>query len=307
VSAWLQRLRTGLQRTRQGLTDRIGAALQGRQVVDEELYAELEEALVLADMGVPVAERLIAGLRRRVQRAHASPAEVPGLLRAELAEALVPVAGRLQLVSPGPTVVLFVGVNGVGKTTTVAKVAHQLQAEGKRVLLAAGDTFRAAAVEQLTIWADRLGVPIIHHGEGADPGAVVFDAIAAGRARGVDVVLCDTAGRLHTKANLMEELRKVARVAGRALPGAPHATLLVLDATTGQNALQQARIFADAVPLTGLVVTKLDGTARGGVVLAVAEAMHLPVVYVGVGESADDLRPFDPEAYAEALVPEPAD
>jgi fused signal recognition particle receptor len=303
MSAWLERLRGGLQKTRQGIADRIGGALRGRQAIDDQLYDELEEALVGADMGVPVAERLIAGLRRRVRETRATPADLPGLLRAELTEALAPLAGRLELVSPGPTVVLFVGVNGVGKTTTVAKVAHLLQGDGRRVLLAAADTFRAAAVEQLSIWADRLGVPVIHHGAGADPGAVVFDAIAAGRARGVDAVLCDTAGRLHTKANLMEELRKVARVAERAMPGAPHATLLVMDATTGQNALQQARVFAEAVPLTGLVVTKLDGTARGGVVLAVAEALHLPVVYIGVGEGADDLRPFDPAAYADALVP----
>ncbi len=303
MSTWLDRLRSGLQKTRQGLSDRIGAALLGRQSIDEGLYDELEEALVGADMGVPVAERLIAGLRQRVRDERAGPDRLPALLRAELAAALAPVAGRLELASPGPTVVLFVGVNGVGKTTTVAKVAQVLQGEGKRVLLAAADTFRAAAVEQLTVWADRLDVEVVHHGAGADPGAVVFDAIAAGRARGADVVLCDTAGRLHTKANLMDELRKVARVAGRALPGAPHATLLVLDATTGQNALQQARIFADAVPLTGLVVTKLDGTARGGVVLAVAEAMRLPVLYVGVGEGADDLRPFEPEAYAEAILP----
>ncbi len=278
MSTWLDRLRSGLQKTRQGLSDRIGAALLGRQSIDEGLYDELEEALVGADMGVPVAERLIAGLRQRVRDERAGPDRLPALLRAELAAALAPVAGRLELASPGPTVVLFVGVNGVGKTTTVAKVAQVLQGEGKRVLLASADTFRAAAVEQLTVWADRLDVEVVHHGAGADPGAVVFDAIAAGRARGADVVLCDTAGRLHTKANLMDELRKVARVAGRALPGAPHATLLVLDATTGQNALQQARIFADAVPLTGLVVTKLDGTARGGVVLAVAEAMRLPVL-----------------------------
>jgi fused signal recognition particle receptor len=303
MSAWLDRLKSGLQKTRQGLSDRIGAALLGRQVVDEGLFAELEEALVGADMGMAVAERLIASLRQRVREERAGPDDVPRLLRAELAEALAPIAGRLDLVVPGPTVVLFVGVNGVGKTTTVAKVAHQLQGEGKRVLLAAADTFRAAAVEQLTVWADRLGVDIVHHGADADPGAVVFDAIAAGKARGVDAVLCDTAGRLHTKVNLMEELRKVARVAGRALPGAPHATLLVIDATTGQNALQQARIFAEAVPLTGLVVTKLDGTARGGVVLAVAEAMHLPVLYIGVGEGADDLRPFDPTAYADAILP----
>jgi fused signal recognition particle receptor len=303
MSAWLERLRSGLQKTRQGIADRIGGALRGRQAIDEELYADLEEALLGADMGVPVAERLIEGLRRRVREQRAAPGDLPVLLRAELAQVLAPVAGRLELAAPGPTVVLFVGVNGVGKTTTVAKVARLLQADGRRVLLAAADTFRAAAVEQLSVWADRLGVDLVHHGAGADPGAVVFDAIAAGRARGADAVLCDTAGRLHTKANLMEELRKVARVAGRALPGAPHATLLVLDATTGQNALQQARVFAEAVPLTGLVVTKLDGTARGGVVLAVAEALRLPVVYVGVGEGADDLRPFDPVAYADALVP----
>jgi fused signal recognition particle receptor len=303
VSDWLERLRGGLRKTRQGLAERLGEALRGRSAVDESVYAGLEEALLGADVGLAVTERLLARLRERVREERAGPEAVPELLRSEVARALAPARGQLRLAEPGPTVVLFVGVNGVGKTTTVAKVAHWLQGEGHRVLVAAADTFRAAAVEQLTAWAARLGVDVVHHGAGADPGAVVFDAIAAGRARGVDAVLCDTAGRLHTKANLMEELRKVARVAGRALPGAPHHSLLVLDATTGQNALQQARVFAEAVPLTGLVLTKLDGTARGGVVLAVAEAMRLPILFVGVGETADDLRPFDPEAFAAALIP----
>jgi fused signal recognition particle receptor len=285
------------------LAERVRAALSGRETVDESVYEELEGVLLGADMGVPVTERLIARLRARVAAEGAGPGGVEALLRSEVAEALRGAAGELRLLpqGEGPTVVLFVGVNGVGKTTTVAKVARLLQEGGHRVVLAAGDTFRAAASEQLAIWGRRVGADVVRHGAGADPAAVLFDAIQAARARGAAAVLADTAGRQHTQANLMEELRKVARVAGRAVAGAPHATLLVLDATAGQNGLSQARAFARAVPLTGLVLTKLDGTARGGVVLAVHEALGLPVHFLGTGERAEDLAPFEPEAFAAAL------
>lgn len=285
------------------LAERVRGALRGHASVDEEVYEEIEGVLLGADMGVDVTGRLISRLRARVQAEGAGPEQVTELLQAEVAAGLAGARGQLRLRPPaeGPTVVLFVGVNGVGKTTTVAKVARLLQGQGRRVVLAAADTFRAAAAEQLAAWGERVGADVVRHAAGGDPAAVIFDAIQAARARGADTVLADTAGRQHTQSNLMEELRKVARVAGRAAAGAPHEVLLVLDATTGQNGLNQARAFAQAVPLTGLVLTKLDGTARGGAVLAIHEALGLPVHFLGVGEAAADLSPFEPQAFAAAL------
>jgi fused signal recognition particle receptor len=271
------------------------------------MLEELEVALIQSDLGVPVVERVMERLKKLMQGTDASQASrVHGLLRQTLLDVFTPLPSvsfeELIANGPKPFVILAVGVNGVGKTTTVAKIAQRLAQGGKVPLLVAADTFRAAAIEQLKVWADRVGVDLISHRHGADPAAVAFDGVAAAKARQVDVVLIDTAGRLHTKSNLMDELRKIKRVLAQALPGAPHEVLLVLDATVGQNALSQARQFHDAVGVTGLALTKLDGTARGGIVLAIAEELKIPVRLVGVGESADDLQDFQGEAFVDALM-----
>ncbi len=296
------RLRTGLGRAREGLLGKISAAVSGRRTVDAETLEELEGILLGADVGMPETVRLIDGLKQAAARGRLAPEEVSPRLRAEMAASLAGAARPLSLAPSPPTVVLMVGVNGTGKTTTAAKLAHCLKREGRRVLLAAADTFRAAAAEQLAIWAQRAGVDLVRHDSGGDPAAVVFDAVSAARARGTDCVICDTAGRLHNKANLMAELQKIVRVAARACPGAPHEVLLVLDASTGQNALVQARVFTEAVAVTGLILTKLDTTARGGIVLACRRELGLPILFIGVGEGLDDLRPFDPEDFAAALL-----
>jgi fused signal recognition particle receptor len=275
------------------------------------LLEELEASLLGADLGARVVDRLIRRVNEEARGEAASSSQgVQNVLSRALYDVLKQVAGPslLELIDRGPRpfVVLAVGVNGVGKTTTIAKMARRLVQVGRRPLLVAGDTFRAAAIEQLQVWADRLEVPIVRQRHGADPASVAFDGIAAAKARGTDVVLIDTAGRLHTKSNLMEELRKVKRVVGRELPGAPHEVLLVLDATVGQNALAQARQFHEAVGVTGLVLTKLDGTARGGIVVAIAEELKIPVRLVGVGEGVEDLQDFNPEAFVAALFGEPA-
>lgn len=275
------------------------------------LLEELEASLLGADLGARVVDRLIRRVNEEARGEAASSSQgVQNVLSRALYDVLKQVAGPslLELIDRGPRpfVVLAVGVNGVGKTTTIAKMARRLAQVGRRPLLVAGDTFRAAAIEQLQVWADRLEVPIVRQRHGADPASVAFDGIAAAKARGTDVVLIDTAGRLHTKSNLMEELRKVKRVVGRELPGAPHEVLLVLDATVGQNALAQARQFHEAVGVTGLVLTKLDGTARGGIVVAIAEELKIPVRLVGVGEGVEDLQDFNPEAFVAALFGEPA-
>jgi len=298
----LGRLRAGLGRAREGLFGRIAAAVGGRRTLDAATLEQLEGILLGADVGVPETERLIAQLREAAAREHLAPDGVAERLRAEVAAALAGAARPIRRAEAPPTVVFLVGVNGTGKTTTAAKLAHSLQAGGARVLLGAADTFRAAAAEQLEVWAGRAGVALVRHAAGGDPAAVVFDAIAAGRARAADFVLCDTAGRLHNKQNLMAELQKMVRVAGRACPGAPHEVLLVLDASTGQNGLAQARVFTAAVAVTGLVLTKLDTTARGGIVLAIWRELRLPILWVGVGEGLEDLRPFDAEAFAAALL-----
>ena len=294
---WLGRLRAGLAKTRQALTARVDDLL-GRGI-DLSFYDELEELLIQADLGVPGTEAVIARLRERAR----TDARTPESLRRALVEILTGELGEAAplTLTPPPGVVVILGTNGSGKTTTIGKLAARLKGEGKKVLLAAGDTFRAAAIDQLEVWAQRVGVDLVRHNPGADPSAVVYDAAQAARARHADVLIVDTAGRLHTKANLMEELKKVDRVLRRELPGSPVEALLVLDATTGQNGIVQARQFKAALPLTGIVLTKLDGTARGGVVVAIARELGLPVKFIGVGEGLDDLQPFDPPAFAAAL------
>ena len=281
----------------------VAAIARGVGPVDEASLADLEEALILADAGAELAGEYAEALRAKWRRGElADAAALRAELKSMVAETLSPRMVPLAIVPPYPFVVLVVGVNGVGKTTTIGKIAHHLRADGHTVLLAAADTFRAAAIGQLEVWADRAGADIVRHKEGADSSAVAFDAIRAAKARGSHAVLIDTAGRLHTKSHLMEEVRKVARVIGREMPGAPHEVLLVLDATNGRNAIAQAKTFREFTGVTGLVLTKLDGTAKGGVVLSVTREIDAPIRYIGVGESADDLRPFDAEAFAEALV-----
>jgi fused signal recognition particle receptor len=280
----------------------VGALVKGVGPVDEALLQELEEGLILADAGADLASEYVTELRTLWRQGKLPDADaLRRELRRMVEETLRPCMVPLLPAPPWPYVVLVVGVNGVGKTTTIGKVAHWLRGEGRTVLLAAGDTFRAAAIDQLAVWADRSGCDLVRHREGADSSAVAFDAVKAAKARGIDVVLVDTAGRLHTKANLMEEMAKVVRVIGKELPGAPHEVLLVLDATNGRNAVAQARTFRDSAGVTGLALTKLDGTAKGGVVLSVTRETGLPVRFIGVGEGIDDLRPFDASAFAEAL------
>ncbi len=294
------RIREGLGRTRQALSAHLEDAFA--RPPDDAFFDRLEEGLLGADVGVEVAAEVVKELRRRALAGVRRAEELRRSLR-EVLLAYLPPAAPLQL-DPPPAVVLMLGVNGSGKTTTAGKLAYLLSRQGRRVLLAAADTFRAAAIEQLELWAQRAGVPVVRHREGADPAAVVHDAAEALLARHGDVLVADTAGRLHTKANLMEELKKIRRVLDRKVPGAPTECLLVLDATTGQNGLAQARQFREAVDVTGLVLTKLDTSAKGGVVLGIGRSLGLPVKLVGTGEGADDLEPFDPEAFVDALLPE---
>ena len=269
---------------------------------DEAFFDELEETLILADLGVGTAGEAVEQLRGRVRKEKLrDPQEIRGALREILVDMMTVGDTALDL-SGSPSVVLVIGVNGVGKTTSIGKLAHQLKSEGKRVLLCAADTFRAAAADQLQIWAERSGCELVRQNEGADPGAVLFDALQAAKARGADVVLCDTAGRLHNKANLMNELGKLSKIIDREVPSAARETLLVLDATTGQNGLIQARQFQETAGLTGIILTKLDGTAKGGIAVAIARELNVPVKFVGVGEGIDDLRPFDDKEYVEAII-----
>jgi fused signal recognition particle receptor len=295
--SWAARLKAGLARTRDVLNTPV-SELFARRKVDEALYEELETALLQADCGVAAAQALVAEVRKK-------KAEDGAALKAALREAIVALLSPLEkTLAPGaakPLVIMIAGVNGSGKTTSIGKLAKWLQGQGRSVLLAAGDTFRAAAREQLVAWGARNNVPVIAQATG-DPGAVVFDALAAARARNIDVVIADTAGRLPTQLHLMEEIKKVKRVAGKALEGAPHEVLLVLDANTGQNSLAQVKAFDAALGLTGLILTKLDGTAKGGVVCAIAKEKPVPLLFVGVGEGIDDLRPFGAREFAEALV-----
>jgi fused signal recognition particle receptor len=296
------RMRTGLAKTKASLTGRIDELLGSSATIDEDLLEGLEEILIGADFGMKTTADLMQSLQKRISRGEAKdPEALRGLLKEEIHQRLKLEAAPLEPGSVSPFVVMVVGVNGVGKTTTIGKIAHQFVSQGKTVLLGAGDTFRAAAAEQLAVWGERAGVDVISQNSGADPAAVAFDAVRSAIARKVDVLLLDTAGRLHTKVNLMEELKKIRKVLDRELPGAPHETLLVVDATTGQNALVQARFFQEAVAVTGLALTKLDGTARGGMLVAIGHELGLPVRYVGIGEGIDDLRPFDPTLFVEAL------
>ena len=295
------KLKESLTRTRQGLVEKIDGLITGRKNIDEDLYEELEEILIQADVGSDTSLNLVDNLRRLVkERKIGDPSELKPLLK-ELARDILGQERYSMAGGGNPTTILVVGVNGVGKTTTIGKLAYNLKQDGKKVILAAGDTFRAAAIDQLEIWGDRAGVDVIKHSEGSDPAAVVFDAVQAARARNADFLVVDTAGRLHTKSNLMDELKKVGRVLSRENPGAPHEVLLVLDATTGQNAINQAKIFGEATGVTGIVLTKLDGTAKGGVVIGIKQALDIPVKFIGIGEGIDDLRPFDSEEFVEAL------
>ena len=299
-----KKIRDGLSRTRSNLVDRITKVVSGRTKISDELLAEVEEALLLSDVGFDATEKIIADIRARVKADGYDDSQMlKGMLKEEIQKYLAASSGSSGITSK-PHVIMIVGVNGVGKTTTVGKLAYNFRNDGKKVLIAAADTFRAAANEQLRIWADRAGVEMIEQMPGTDPAAVAFDAVNAAVARGVDVVLVDTAGRLHTKTNLMEELKKIGRVIKKVVPDAPHEVLLVLDAVTGQNGLVQARQFLDAAGVTGIVLTKLDGTAKGGIVVAISQELKLPVRYIGVGEGIDDLQPFDRTTFVDALFSE---
>jgi len=300
VRGWLQRLRRGLRKTGSGLS----SVFLGRKTIDEDLLEELETLLLMADVGIEATQRIIDDLTERLRRRElADPEALHQALRQDMLAILQPCSSPLEIdASKAPFVILTVGVNGVGKTTTIGKLASRFSAEGLRVMMAAGDTFRAAAVEQLKVWGERTGIPVISQPTGSDSASVTFDAHQAARARGASVLIADTAGRLHTQSNLMEELKKIRRVLGKQDDTAPHEVLLVVDAGTGQNALQQARQFQEAVGVSGVVVTKLDGTAKGGVVFAIAEHLGLPIRFIGVGEGVDDLRPFDAEEFVDALL-----
>ena len=297
---FFNKIAEGLKKTRDSMMGKVDALLNSFTKIDEDFFDELEESLIMADVGAVTSARICENLRKKVKEEGLSdPAAVKGALKEIIAQMLE--GDEALNLSTKPSIILVIGVNGVGKTTTIGKLAHNLHEDGKKVLLAAADTFRAAAIDQLQIWADRAGVDLVKHGEGSDPAAVVFDAINAGKARGCDVVICDTAGRLHNKKNLMDELSKIARVIDREAPGSAKEVLLVLDATTGQNALNQAKLFQEAAGLTGIILTKLDGTARGGVVIGIKEELNIPIKYIGVGEQIDDLRPFDSKDFVEAL------
>ena len=299
------RLRNALSRTRSAISDSVADLLGSGRQIDENLLEEIEYVLLGADLGVDVSDRLIEGLKKRLKRKQLADAQaVFSALREDMLELLAPVSAPFEL--PEPTAdtysILICGVNGAGKTTTIGKLARRFQGAGRSVVLAAGDTFRAAAIEQLQAWGERNGIPVVAQHPGADSASVVFDALESARARQVDILIADTAGRLHTQSGLMQELEKVSRVMGKLDPDAPHERWLVIDAVTGQNALVQAREFAQAVALTGVIVTKLDGTAKGGILLAIALELALPIRFIGVGEGLEDLRPFDPEEFVDALL-----
>jgi fused signal recognition particle receptor len=301
-ASWWGRLQQAAARTREQLTERMDDVLLGKKEIDPQVFSDLEAVLLASDLGLETTTEVLHRLRDRAQRKDlADVAALRAALRDELASLLRSLSTQPQSPNGKPHVVFLVGVNGTGKTTTVAKLARRWQSDGRRVILCAADTFRAAAGEQLEIWAERLGAELLRQKPGADPAAVVHDAVSAARSRAADLVLVDTAGRLHTKSNLMAELEKMKRVAGRLVEGAPHEILLVLDATTGQNGLAQARRFTESVGVTGIVLTKLDGTAKGGIAIAIARELRLPIRYLGVGEQADDLLDFDPDAYVASL------
>ena len=295
-----EKLKNGLKNTKDALASKITGVINSFTKIDEDFFEELEETLILSDIGAVTSANICEALRKEVKATGTTdPAEVKGLLKKIIAEIL---EGDNELyLDTKPTVILVIGVNGAGKTTTIGKLAYNLKNSGKKVVVAAADTFRAAAIEQLQVWTDRAGVDIIKHAEGSDPAAVVFDAVKAGIARDADVIICDTAGRLHNKKNLMDELKMIARIVNNNAPDSRVETLLVLDATTGQNAVNQARLFKETADITGIVLTKLDGTAKGGIIIPIKEELGIPVKLVGVGEKIDDLQPFVPRDYVEAL------
>lgn len=298
-----KQFKDGLEKTRKGLVEKVSDLVIRRKKIDEEFYEELEEILIGADVGVNTVMKLIEDLRDEVKkRKIEDAAELQPVLSEKLTDLLRGEQNNELKMNPdGITVILFVGVNGVGKTTTIGKLAHRFKQQGKKVIMAAGDTFRAGAIEQLEVWGQRAGVEVIKQQSGSDPAAVMYDAVQAAKQRGADVLLCDTAGRLQNKSNLMDELNKIYRVIQREIPEAPHEVLMVLDATTGQNALNQAKLFGEKSGVTGLVLTKLDGTAKGGIVVAIRQELDLPVKLVGLGEKIDDLQPFDSEQFVHAL------
>ena len=299
---FFDRLKKGLAKTRETFTNKIEKLIIGYADIDDDLLDELEETLIMSDVGVKTTERLMADVRKGIKKKDINtPEDLKPFLAEKISEILSTGSDETRIASAGPTVLLVIGVNGVGKTTTIGKLAAYDKEQGKSVMRAAADTFRAAAIDQLQIWGDRTGVPVIRHEEGSDPAAVAFDAVKAARARSIDVLIIDTAGRLHTKSNLMEELKKINRVIQREIAEAPHETLLVLDATTGQNAISQADLFQKAAAITGIVLTKLDGTAKGGVIIGLKSELSMPVKWIGVGEGVDDLRPFIAKDFARAL------
>lgn len=298
---FFSKLKNGLSKTKEGFSEKINSVFSAFRKVDEDLFEELEEILIMSDCGFDTTERILDDLRKTVKlKAIDDPEETKYELVNLIKETLVNNTTEIKL-DTKPSVIIVVGVNGVGKTTSIGKIASYYKSCGKKVILAAGDTFRAAAADQLQIWSERAGVDIVRHNEGADPSAVIYDAITAAKNRQCDLIICDTAGRLHNKKNLMNELEKIVRTVNRELPDADKEILLVLDATTGQNAITQAKLFDETTGLTGLILTKLDGTAKGGVVIGLADSQNLPVRFVGVGEQIDDLQPFDAESFAKAL------
>ncbi len=298
----LERLKTGIQKTRAGLVDRVEDLISGKKEIDADLLEELEYTLITADIGVRTATEILDRIRQRVDRKLINDSgELKSLIREHLLEVLQATDRPLTHVSQPPAVIMVVGVNGSGKTTTIGKLTARFKSEGRSILLCAADTFRAAAIEQLEVWGQRTGTDIIRQKTGADPSAVVFDAVQAAKARKTDYIVIDTAGRLHTKDNLMAELEKMKRTIAKVIPSAPHEVWLVLDATTGQNGLEQARKFTETSGVTGIVLTKLDGTAKGGVVVGIARELNLPIRYIGVGEKVEDLLPFDPEEFIQSL------
>ena len=300
---FFDKIKAGLTKTREALSGTLGSVFSGFSEIDDDFYDELEESLILADLGVDTSVKAVGRLRKAVREQHLKTTEEAREALKEILVDMLSVGDTELNLSTHPSVILVIGVNGVGKTTSIAKLADFYTRQGKKVMLAAGDTFRAAASEQLEIWADRAGVPLVKAGEGADPAAVIFDTVKSATARGYDLVIADTAGRLHNKANLMAELSKISRSVKKASPEASLETLLVLDAITGQNAISQAREFCKAANATGIILTKLDGTAKGGCVVAVKQRLGLPVRFIGVGEGIDDLIPFTPEGYVEELLP----
>ncbi|MEW6595161.1 MAG: signal recognition particle-docking protein FtsY [Thermodesulfobacteriota bacterium] len=302
--SFFQRLRERLGKSREALVSRVDTLFLGRKVIDEELLDELEEILITADLGVATVQELLTKTRERIKRDQLSdPQALKAVLKQLIQGYLVQAeqGGALAMPESGPFVIMVLGVNGVGKTTTIGKLAYKFRQAGRKVLLVAADTFRAAAIEQLQVWGDRIGVEVVAQQQGADPSSVIYDALDYARPRDFEVIIIDTAGRLHTKVNLMEELKKIKRVMARQLPGAPHETMLVIDATTGQNGIAQARQFNEAVEITGLALTKLDGTAKGGIVVNICREFQIPIRFIGIGEQMEDLRDFDPAQFVEAL------